>query len=337
MTIESNLFRKEALARRLDKNLETLSINTPLHIKFFGPVCLIILSMISLFILFANFSKKNYVKGYIDNDRGIVSVYPPYNGIISSSKIYEGMHVSKNQSLMKISELTPDALYKNSIDNISQRLSNLKKELSIKTKFKTSILEIHKKNFISTRFLNDLSGEILEIQNKIKLLEYEIINIKKNHYYEIKSPLEGIITNIQYQRGQFSDISKFLFQIVPDNSKYIARIFVPIQSVGFISKGDEILLKYDAYPSHKFGSYKAIINEINLTVLTDEVDSKPFRVGQAYYKIQAQLLKPFVQVYGKNVQLNHGMTFTAVITGEKKTIFKWILDPIYSFYGEHAK
>jgi membrane fusion protein len=39
-------------------------------------------------------------------------------------------------------------------------------------------------------------------------------------------------------------------------------------------------------------------------------------------------------LYGKKENLSHGMTLTAVITGEKKKIWQWVFDPIYSYYGD---
>ena len=61
--------------------------------------------------------------------------------------------------------------------------------------------------------------------------------------------------------------------------------------MGFVKKGQQIIIKYDAYPSQRFGSYKAYIKEINLTVLTDGMEDKPIQVGQPYYKIKAELDK----------------------------------------------
>lgn len=96
-----------------------------------------------------------------------------------------------------------------------------------------------------------------------------------------------------------------------------------------------ITLKYDAYPSQRFGFYESRIEEINQTVLSDDKEDKPLRIGEPYYKIKARLIKPYVSVYGKQVRLTHGMMLTAIIRGEKKTIWQWVLDPIYSYYGEH--
>lgn len=114
----------------------------------------------------------------------------------------------------------------------------------------------------------------------------------------------------------------------------VARLYIPSKNIGFLKNGNQVIIKYDAYPSQRFGFYKAFIKEINLTVLTDNKEDKPIRVGEPYYKVKADLEIPYVNLYGKKETLSHGMTLTAVITGEKKKIWQWIFDPIYSYYGE---
>jgi len=114
----------------------------------------------------------------------------------------------------------------------------------------------------------------------------------------------------------------------------VARLYIPSREIGFLKVGQLINIKYDAYPSQRFGFYPAVIKEINQTILTDDKEDKPIKVGEPYYKIKAEIKTQNVKVYGKDVPLNHGMTLTAAIRGEKKKIWQWVIDPVYSFYGD---
>ena len=85
--------------------------------------------------------------------------------------------------------------------------------------------------------------------------------------------------------------------------------------------------------SGSFGAAKARVYEISKSVLTDDEEDKPIKIGEPYYKMSASLDKQFVTVYGKDKKIQHGMTVSAVIVGSKRKLWQWILDPLYSFYG----
>ena len=94
-----------------------------------------------------------------------------------------------------------------------------------------------------------------------------------------------------------------------------------------------MIIRYDAYPYARFGTTKASIREIDQSILTDDEESNPIRIGQPYYKAIAILDKQSVKVYGRDKTIQQGMTLSAVIIGSKRKLWQWILDPLYSFYG----
>lgn len=221
------------------------------------------------------------------------------------------------------------------MNNLKQRIYNLNREYQIKNEHYQTLTKLHLKKYISSSNLNDVELELLEIKNKIKSAEYVLLKFKQNQTQKITAPSDGTVTNIFYQRGQKIQPTKLLLQLIPKEVNLIARLYIPAREVRFLKIGQKINLKYDAYPSLRFGFYEATIKEINQTILTDKKEDKPIHIGEPYYKIKAELKKPYIKVYGKKVRLNHGMTFTAIVTGEKKKIWQWVLDPIYSYYGEH--
>lgn len=247
--------------------------------------------------------------------------------------IEEGERITKNSTLFVIARAGQEKT-REFLENLNQRRKNLKNEYQIKKKYCQSLSKLYKKHYVSLTLLQNTKAELLEIRNRIKSVDLELIQFKQNQYQLIKSPINGVVTNILYKEGQSIDPSKALLQILPDNAKLIARLYIPAQNIGFLKKGDSVAIKYDAYPSQRFGIYKALVKEINLTVLTDDKEDKPINVGQPYYKIKAELDKYYVNVYGEKTNLSHGMTLTAVFSGDKRKMWQWILDPIFSYYGK---
>jgi membrane fusion protein len=39
-------------------------------------------------------------------------------------------------------------------------------------------------------------------------------------------------------------------------------------------------------------------------------------------------------IYGEKKKIKHGMTISAVVVGSKRKLWQWILDPLFSFYGD---
>jgi membrane fusion protein len=327
------LFRKEAIENRLNRSLGSVRINVPFNYQITAILALVLLAVVIVFFCCAHTSEQTFVKGYLDSDSGIVTVYSENGGIISQALVEESKPVHKGDVLFIISDSRQEKI-KVLIKNLSQRIANLKQAHLLKKEHYLALKKLNNKNYISSSTLKETESELLEITNKIKSEELELIKYKQSQYQLIKAPTDGIITNIFFRKGQIVEASKPLLQIIPNDSTLIARIYIPSKNIGFLKKDNAIVIKYDAYPSQRFGFYKAFIREINLTILTDDKEDKPIRVGEPYYKIKAELEKPYVNVYGKKEKLSHGMTLTAVITGEKKKIWQWVFDPIYSYYGD---
>jgi len=333
MEKNQSLFREEALGLRLHRSMGTMRINVPLNYRFAGFFSILIIIIFILFLLFAQTTESINVRGYLDANNGIVILSSPLEGLITKANIEEGAKVKKGDILFVI-HAGEDKSTKKYIANLTQRMGNLQHEYQLKKEHYGSLLRLYEKHFVSTTLLKSTEAELLELENKIKLVDLELLNYKESKRQLIKSPVNGRVTNIFYKEGQAIDRAKTLLQIIPEHSQLIARLYIPAQNIGFLKKNDTISLKYDAYPSQRFGIYKAKIKEINLAILTDAQEEKPIKVGQPYYKVKAKLDLPYINAYGKKALLNQGMTLTAVIQGDQKKIWKWILDPLYSYYGD---
>lgn len=333
MENKQSLFREEVQHSRLNRSLGTMRVNVPINFKITASVSSVLLIAIFLFLSCAQIADKNYVRGYLDTETGIVTMQTSSSGIISQALVEEGKQVRKGDLLFVVAN--PDQ--KNNqllMNNVRQRVDNLNREYQLKKEHYRALAQLNKKQFISNASLKESETELLEVQNRIRFEESEYIKYQQNDLQMIRSPIDGTITNIFYKQGQIIDASKSLVQIIPKESKLIVKLFIPSRSMAFLKKEQQIILKYDAYPSQRFGSYKAFIKEINLTVLTDDKEDKPLKVGEPYYRIKAELENSFVKLYGKEKALSHGMTLTAVVSADNKKIWQWILDPIFSYYGD---
>lgn len=326
MDSKQPLFRSEAMDNRLHRSLGTIRLSIPFNYQLMSCCVGLLLFGMLMFLVFAKTTEQIRVQGFLDTEQGLVTVPAPSNGRIVSSTIVEGDVVKKGAVLFLIASEN-----KNYIRNLTQRISNLKKEQRFAQEHYHSLQILLSKGFTSANSLKEAEIKGLELANQIKVLELDRTEYLQRH--QVTAPIDGIVTNILYKPGQSIDNGKPLVHIIPQTSKLIAQIYIPTHHIGFLQKNSSILIHYDAYPAQRFGTYKAIVKEINLMVLTDDQENKPIKIGRPYYKIKAELIQPYVLVYGKQTPLSHGLTLSAVINGETKKIWQWILDPLYSYYG----
>ncbi len=125
---------------------------------------------------------------------------------------------------------------------------------------------------------NEKKKEISELENQIIVQKNSFIQalqtfssqIEQWEYtYILKAPVSGKISFAGFfQENQFIKNGQLIFNIKPDNTNYFAEMLVPQYNFGKIKEGQEVLLKFQAYPYEQFGSVTGKIEFIS-TIPTD--------------------------------------------------------------------
>lgn len=333
---EKKLFREAVIIHKRNQHYGTVSINVPLHYSVLTLGCTIVIIFLVLFLLFGEFSEKFIVRGYLNSTKGLVCVYPKANGVIVRSMVNQGNQVKKGDELFLI-DTSFEGLDKQNTEDEFMQLLKRKKAIEKAIQYKVGHLQALKqllvKKYIALTVYNEAHEALIVLEETKNRIEMDLIKYKQTRSYVIHSPVDGVISSVIYKEGQTTKQSKPLLKILPQDADLIAELFIPVKQSGFLTKGNKIIIRYDAYPYERFGSYHGVIKEISQSLLTDEEEEKPIVIGQPYYKISAQLNTQFVRLYGKEKRVRHGMTISAVIVDSKRKIRQWILDPLYSFYG----
>lgn len=330
------LFRPEVFESRRNRNYGSVLVNTPVHYTVLTVFFSVLVGLVFLFLMFGEFSEKFIVKGYLESTKGIARVYPSKNGVIAKCYIKQGDKIKKGDKLFLINTSDEELGKKKQHDVLTQlekKKKSLEEELKHKKKHLQALKPLLIKKYIPLATYHAKHDELVAIESQINGVDIEILNYKHNKSYVIRSPIEGIISSVIYQEGQSTNLTKPLMKILPSHADLIAELFIPVRQSGFLRHNNQVIIHYDAYPYARFGASKASIQQISRSILTDDEEEKPIRVGEPYYKISALLDKQFITVYGKDKKIQHGMTISAVIVGSKRKIWQWILDPLYSFYG----
>ncbi|PIV33230.1 MAG: hemolysin D [Lysobacterales bacterium CG02_land_8_20_14_3_00_62_12] len=170
----------------------------------------------------------------------------------------------------------------------------------------------------------------------LALLEQERVQADANSELLIKAPAAGLIANRSISVGQAVQIGQPLFTLLPAGASLQAQLLVPSRAIGFIAPGDTVLLRYQAFPYQKFGHHRGKVVRISRSALGASEVSALVGGNQAsepLYRVLVALDSQTITAYGKPEPLRPGMLVDADILGERRKLYEWVLEPLYSVRG----
>ena len=101
--------------------------------------------------------------------------------------------------------------------------------------------------------------------------------------------------------------------------------------------GDQVRLRYEAFPYQKFGQYEGRVANVSRIAMSSEelTGSNVFASGgppggEPLYRITVDLGSNFITSAGRTLPLEPGMLLEADILQEKRFLYEWALEPLYS-------
>lgn len=176
--------------------------------------------------------------------------------------------------------------------------------------------------------------EIADIENQLTELAKQRTQIEGQRQMVVTAPVAGRITAVTANPGQKIDPARPLFSIIPNGSDLQADLYLPTRSIGFLEAGQSVNISYEAFPYQKFGAYSGTINQIATSVIMPGEQASGLTFQEPVYKVTAALESQYVEAYGKEIPLRSGMTLSADVVLDKRSLFEWLLDPVYSLRGK---
>jgi membrane fusion protein len=168
----------------------------------------------------------------------------------------------------------------------------------------------------------------------LAMLDQERVQQEANGELLVRAPLAGLVANRLIEPGQAVQAGQPVMSLLPNGSQLQAQLLVPSAAVGFIEPGDRVLLRYQAYPYQKFGHYGGSVIRISRSAITPGAEEG--RSAEPYYRVQVALDHQTVTAYGNQEPLRPGMRLDADILGERRKLYEWVLEPLYSLRGKVA-
>ena len=174
-----------------------------------------------------------------------------------------------------------------------------------------------------------------ELQRALSNTTQEYSENEARRRVVLTAPESGIATAVTADAGQAVNPDLPLLSIVPSGSALHAELYAPSRAVGFIRPGDRVLLRYAAYPYQKFGHQPGTVAWVSKAPLARGELGSPGNAdgGEPLYRIGVDLAAQTVQAYGTAQPLQPGMQLEADVLQERRRLYEWVLDPLFSLRG----
>ena len=168
---------------------------------------------------------------------------------------------------------------------------------------------------------DELAIRILEIDRRLAEAEVQRETL-------VRAPVSGRVTSLLAFPGQSVTPNQAMLAILPDDAHLQAVLLVPSQAAGFIRSGQEVRLRYDAFPHQRFGVHRAVVSSVSRTMLNPGDQVGPMSLQGPAYRVIATLDAESVMAYGEAIPLQSDLTLQADIVRERMSIIEWIFDPV---------
>lgn len=166
---------------------------------------------------------------------------------------------------------------------------------------------------------NEKRKEIAELENQIIVQKNTFIQALQTmksqlqgweFKYILKAPVAGTVSFTGFfQENQEMKAGQTLFYVQPGNTSYFVEMLIPQYNFGKVQQGQEVLLKFQAYPYEQYGSVVGKIEYINTT---------PSDSG---YLAKVVLPEGFITNYNKPLQYRNGLFAQAdIITQDMRLL-----------------
>lgn len=146
----------------------------------------------------------------------------------------------------------------------------------------------------------------------------------------LRAPESGVVSALVIKPGMSVASGETLLSIVPQGAHLLAQLLVPSSAVGFVHRGETVLLRYQAFPYQKYGLRHGRVTEVSRSALdpTEAAALLGQPVKVSFYRVLVALRRQRVRAYGHLEPLKAGMVLTANVMLDQRPLIDWIFEPL---------
>lgn len=266
-------------------------------------------------------------------------------GILNLVVELSEQELSLAQSLVDKQQVLVNKQFVSSIEMQQQRLELITLEAKVQTQrlsLQRLVREKAKLEETKETLRLELDIALKEIDRQLQQIDQNKMENFHQTETQIVSPINGVVASIFVKEGHSVNNGQPLLVVIPEGADPVVELYAPSRSMGFIQEGQDVRLRFDAFPHEKFGVQQGVITSISKSAVSAEmlpnsplIQSQLSRThgGVGLYQVRVKLDKPTITVYGKEQMFVPGMTLTADIELDTRKVYEWLLEPLYTIRG----
>lgn len=183
----------------------------------------------------------------------------------------------------------------------------------------------------------EFDNEIYQTELHRFELQKELLNIDASGTIIVRALAAGRIDSLSVTVGQMVNAGDNLLQIIPHNIEYYALVlWVPNDAIPYLTLGDRVTIRYEAFPAEKFGQFIGIITAISRAPASPQemltyqgAPRTALTAAIPYYKVIVRPEAQAVLYDGKRLSLENGIKAQSTLFLEKRKLYQWMFSPFY--------
>lgn len=190
-------------------------------------------------------------------------------------------------------------------------------------------------------------SSLAQIDRNISALTQEVTENDARAELVVHAPFDGRISSLPLRSGQMVQSGQTLLSLTPQinsTTEFIAQLYAPSRTAGFVQVGQRVWLRYEAYPYQKFGMSlgevtsvgQAPVAPVDLPIGQSQALLSAANANEPLYQIDVRVRDQSVMAYGRPYPLKAGMTLQADVVQDRRAVWEWFLEPVLAAWGNKS-
>ena len=150
----------------------------------------------------------------------------------------------------------------------------------------------------------------------------------------VVAPMRGQLADVLVSAGKPVNAGNALVTMHPPGAEMEARLYLSSAAGGRAEAGQEAVLKLPAFPSRQFGVLRGTVTEMTSSPLEANAIRLVPNVLAPAYEARVSLEQQHMHARGRRWPLRPGLGVDATIVETRRTLIRWLLDPLIRGAGE---
>lgn len=184
----------------------------------------------------------------------------------------------------------------------------------------------------------DTASKANQLRGQLAQLDAQLAQNAAQGGTLLRAPRAGTVSTLLVKPGQNIASGQPVLSILPCDSSLEAQLLVPSSAIGFVSDGNRVVLRYQAFPYQKFGQQYGKVVQVSRSALSpgEATSLLGQNVATPLYRVLVKLDQQNIVAYGKAEALKPGMALDADILLDRRSLWQWVFEPLYGLREQLA-